>query len=67
MVTDMDQTNYNRADNFYCTVVLASGDEVKLEIDIVEYSHLQPGDTVTVYAGQGALGIEYAYYIEKTE
>lgn len=52
------------ADRFYCTVSLESGTEMEILISGSVYNKLQAGDMVTIFTGQGALGIEYAYFVE---
>lgn len=51
-------------DQYYCTVALASGSEVEIPISRSVYKKIQSGDLVTIYIGKGALGIEYAYFVE---
>lgn len=62
------ETEHNRSrkgrDSFYCTVELEDGTEAELPITRAEYDQLQAGDQVLVYVGTGALGIEYAYFVE---
>lgn len=64
-VVDTEREEDGRsADRYYCTVKLGSGAEEEIPISRSVYSTLQPGDVVTIYIGQGALGIEYAYFVE---
>lgn len=64
-VIDTEREDGGRhADRYYCTVALASGSEVEVPISGSVYNKLQSGDLVTVYIGQGAFGIEYAYFVE---
>ena len=64
-VIDTERDGSGRhADRYYCTVELASGAEVEIPISGSVFNKLQSGDLVTVYIGQGAFGIEYAYFVE---
>ena len=48
-----------------CTVEIGSGSEIEIPISRSVYNDIHPGDEITVYTGQGALGIEYAYYVDR--
>ena len=52
------------ADRFYCSVSMDSGTEIELSITGSVYQELQPGDSVAVFIDEGALGIEYAYFVD---
>ena len=52
------------ADRYYCTVSLESGAELEIPISGSVYNKLQDGDMVAIFTGQGAFGIEYAYFVE---
>lgn len=52
------------ADRFYCSVSLESGVEMEIPISGSMYNKLQAGDVVTIFTGKGALGIEYAYFVD---
>lgn len=64
-------TEHNRSskgrDSYNCTVMLEDGSEVELPIIRAEYNQLQAGDKALVYVGTGALGIEYAYFVDICE
>lgn len=64
-------TEHNRSskgrDSYNCTVMLEDGSEVELPISRAEYKQLQAGDKALVYVGTGALGIEYAYFVDICE
>lgn len=64
-VIDTERDDGGRhADQYYCSVSLESGVEMEIPISGSVYNKLQAGDMVTIFAGQGAFGIEYAYFIE---
>lgn len=48
-------------DRYYLTVRLTENSELELPIDGYDYNHIGSGDSVEVFYGTGALGIEYAY------
>ena len=50
---------------YFCSVVLDSGTELQLPISNSVHQTLQAGDKASIFSGPGALGIEYAYFIEK--
>lgn len=62
--TDVER-NGRRADRYYCTILSDTGEALKLPISRSVYQQLQPGDTVEAFIGEGALGIDYAYWIGK--
>lgn len=65
-VVDTESDNEGRSANgYYCTVLLENGTEMEIPISGSVYNQLHSGDTVTIYIGQGAFGIEYAYFVEK--
>lgn len=47
-----------------CVVELEPGEEVRIPVTFDQYQMLQPGDTVEVFHGCGAFGVEYAYIVE---
>lgn len=64
-VIDTERDDGGRhADRYFCTVSIESGAELEIPISGSVYNKLQAGDMVTIFAGQGALGIEYAYFVE---
>jgi len=64
-VQETDKSRGSRGRTSYsCTVLLETGETVELNISREEYERMGPGDLVEVYAGPGALGIDYAYYIQ---
>lgn len=64
-VIDTERDDGGRhADRYYCSVSLESGTEMEIPISGSIYNKLQAGDMVTIFAGQGAFGIEYAYFVD---
>lgn len=64
-VIDTERDDGGRhADRFYCSVSLESGVEIEIPISGSVYNELQAGDMVTIFTGQGAFGIEYAYFVD---
>ncbi len=62
IVTDLRKEDGSRSgDRYYLTVRLKDDSEVELPIDGYEYNHIGSGDSVEIFYGTGALGIEYAY------
>lgn len=59
-VEDLDFSSGRRSRNYYCTVTLPDGREVRLNISRTLYLELEEGDYVRVEYSTGALGIEYA-------
>jgi len=49
---------------YYCEVQTEQGERLRLRVSYDEYSSTEQGDSVLVYIGEGALGIEYAYFVE---
>lgn len=47
-----------------CVIELKPGREVKIPLTFQQYQALQPGDTVEVFYGRGAFGVEYAYIVD---
>lgn len=64
-VIDTVKEKSRRSHQYYCIVLSEYGEEMKLPIDRSAYDTLRSGDVVTAYVGEGALGIEYAYFVEK--
>lgn len=62
--TEREDGSRDSDNQYYCTVEMESGDEMKIPISRSVYNKLHSGDTVRVYTGQGALGIEYAYFVD---
>ena len=63
VVLDTERRDNGRhADRYYCTVSLEPGVEMDIPISGSVYYKLQSGDRVAIFAGRGALGIEYAYF-----
>ena len=62
VVTDLRKVEGGRhADRYYVAVILDDNTELELPIARSEYNAILPGDSVNVFYGKGALGIEYAY------
>ena len=63
-VVDLDSELGGRRqpDQYYCTVKSVSGLEIELPVSRRDYNKTDLGDTVLVYHGTGALGIEYSYF-----
>lgn len=47
-----------------CVIELEPGREVKIPLTFAQYQALQPGDSVEVFHGRGAFGVEYAYIVD---
>lgn len=50
--------------SYACVVELEPGVQKKIPVTFNQYGTLQPGDTVRVFYGPGAFGVEYAYFVE---
>lgn len=50
---------------YYCIATEESGREMKIPISRSNYEQLQPGDKASIYIGEGAFGIEYAYFLDE--
>lgn len=64
MVENTDTHRSGRgARSYYCEIKTEQGKLISLWIPVSEYQNMERGDNVLVYIGEGALGIEYAYYV----
>lgn len=63
-VTETERVSGGKhADHYYCTVLLGSGEEMRIPITAADYRTLELGDTVMVAIDQGLFGIEYVYFV----
>lgn len=68
VVTDKEHRNVRKGPNRYeCVIVLEDGSELDLNVPSNIYHQVDVGDEIMVYVGKGALGIEYAYYVDICE
>lgn len=63
-VVDTDKSARSRhgGRRYSCKVEMESGERFTLPVSQGEYMLIGPGDSVLVYRGKGALGVDYAYY-----
>lgn len=62
IVTDLRKADGSKSgDRYYLTARLTDNSELELPIDGYAYDHIESGDSVEIFYGTGALGIEYAY------
>lgn len=57
------EEEFIRKKTYCCIVRLDSGEEIEITVSKAVYEQTQPGDSLLVFCGKGALGIEYAYYV----
>ena len=60
--TDKSARSRHGGRRYSCEVELETGERLNLPVSEGEYALISPGDSVLVYRGKGALGVDYAYY-----
>lgn len=65
VVTEKEyRSNRKGPDSYECIIILDNGSELELEVKFSVYRDVDVGDEILAYVGKGALGIEYAYFID---
>lgn len=57
----------SRRYHYRFTVILEDGSKLKLDVPSDVYYQVEEGDDIMIYIGKGALGIEYAYFVDICE
>lgn len=68
VVTEKEhRRNRKGPDDYECIITLEDGSELELDVQAKIYREVEVGDEILVYVGKGALGVEYAYFVDFAE